>query len=207
MFREATRRDPGHRRTWVCLLDGNAHQIDRVNAEAKAKARSVTVAIVIDLIHVLEYLWGAAWCLYPKGEPAAEAWVRQQGRWLLAGKLDKVLAGLATHAAGLPRSGRAGVDKATRYLTNLRPYLDYKTALASGWPIATGIIEGACRYLVKDRMDITGARWCLDTAEAVLKLRALISNGDFDEYWAYHTTQEHQRNHTTRYANGIIPVP
>jgi len=67
------------------------------------------------------------------------------------------------------------------------------------------VIEGACRHLIKDRMDITGARWGLQTAEAVLKLRALISNGDFDTYWDFHLTQEHHRVHTQRYALGVIP--
>jgi len=56
-----------------------------------------------------------------------------------------------------------------------------------------GPIEGACRHLIGDRLDITGARWGLDGAEAILTLRALISNGDFDDYWRYHLTQEHQR--------------
>ena len=90
-------------------------------------------------------------------------------------------------------------------LTNKRRYLDYPKALKQGWPIATGVIEGACRHLVKDRMDITGARWGLDGAEAILKLRALRSNGDWDQYWTYHLSQEHHRIHETRYANEIIP--
>jgi hypothetical protein len=60
---------------------------------------------------------------------------------------------------------------------------------------ATGVIEGACRHLVKDRMDITGARWGAATAEAILKLRAIITNGDFDAYWAWHLQREHERNH------------
>src|SRR6266851_6001379 len=77
---------------------------------------------------------------------------------------------------------------------------DYPTALARGWPIATGVIEGACRWLVKGRMDITGARWGLDGAEAILKLRALIASGDFDEYWPFHLRQEHQRVHRSRYS-------
>ena len=85
------------------------------------------------------------------------------------------------------------------YLTNKAPYLDYATALERGWPIATGVIEGACRYLVKDRMDITGARWSLPGAEAILKLRALITNGHFDEYWNWHQHQQQRRNHLNRY--------
>ncbi len=68
-----------------------------------------------------------------------------------------------------------------------------------------GPIEGACRHLVKDRMDITGARWGLDGAEAILKLRAITTNGDFDEYWRYHLAQEQHRVHESRYAGNIIP--
>jgi hypothetical protein len=106
----------------------------------------------------------------------------------------------------LDAATRKPADTAAAYLLNKKPYLDYPTALARGWPIATGAIEGACRHLVKDRMDRTGARWGLAGAEAILKLRALRSNGDFDDYWAYHLAQEQQRMHTARYANGVIPA-
>jgi len=207
MFDEATRRDPDQRRTWICLLDGNAHQIDRVAAEAQA--RNVTVTIIVDFIHVLEYLWSAAWCLYPRADPAAETWVHDQARRILTGHTDQVIAELNAHTttAGAAEAAPAGIDRAVRYLTNQLPYLKYPTALAAGWPIATGVIEGACRHLVKDRLDITGARWGLESAEAVLKLRAAISNGDFDAYWPYHLGQEHQRIHKARYANNTIPEP
>jgi hypothetical protein len=84
-------------------------------------------------------------------------------------------------------------------MTSKKPHLGYDTALAAGWPIATGVIEGACRHLVKDRMDITGARWSLAGAEAILRLRALTANGDFDAYWAFHLRQEHHRVHWRRY--------
>ena len=83
--------------------------------------------------------------------------------------------------------------------------MNYPTALANGWPIATGVIEGACRHLVKDRIDITGARWGLPGAEAILKLRAIVSNDDFDAYWRFHLAQEHLRVHRSRFANGEIP--
>ena len=79
------------------------------------------------------------------------------------------------------------------------------TALERGWPIATGVIEGACRHIVKDRMDLTGARWGLHGAEAILKLRALRSNGDFDAYWRYHLAKENRRVHQSRYADNVIP--
>jgi hypothetical protein len=205
-FAEATRRDPGRQRTWVALVDGNAHQIACIRAQA-AEA-GVQVTIVIDFIHVLEYLWKAAWCFYPEGDPAAETWVHEQATKLLtSGQAGQVAAAIRRKATyhRLEAADRKGADEAATYLHNHKQQMDYPTALASGWPIATGVIEGACRHLVKDRMDITGARWCLQTAEAVLKLRALIANHDFDEYWTHHLNQEHNRVHKARYANGLIP--
>jgi hypothetical protein len=64
----------------------------------------------------------------------------------------------------------------------------------------------ACRHLVKDRLDVTGARWGVNGAEAVLKLRALRTNGDFDDYWTWHEQQEQARNHQARYRSGLILV-
>ena len=93
------------------------------------------------------------------------------------------------------------------YLENNAERMRYHEYLQAGYPIATGVIEGACRHLVKDRLDITGARWGLESAEAVLKLRAMISNGDLEAYWSYHLGQEHQRIHKARYANNTIPEP
>jgi len=91
-------------------------------------------------------------------------------------------------------------------LKNKRPYLDNRKALTKGWPIATGVIEGACRHLVRDRFDITGARWSLNGAEAMLKLRAVRANGDWDEYWRHHLAAERERVHASRYAGGVIPA-
>ena len=68
------------------------------------------------------------------------------------------------------------------------------------------MIEGACRHLVKDRLDLTGARWGLNGAEAILKLRALRSNGDFDEYWRFHLDKERHRVHEARFAHATIPL-
>jgi len=125
----------------------------------------------------------------------------------LKGRAGIVAGAIRRKATRLHLDGdtRARADRTADYLLNKRPYLDYPTALANGWPIATGIIEGACRHLIKDRMDLTGARWGLQGAEAILKLRAIRSNNDFDEYWTYHLARERHRNHQSRYANSVIP--
>ena len=93
------------------------------------------------------------------------------------------------------------VDTCADYLQKYAQYLHYDRYLAAGYRrIATGVVEGACRYLVRDRMELTGARWRLVGAEAVLKLRALRASGDFDAYWDFHEAREYERNHAQRYA-------
>jgi len=207
LFDEAQRRDPQQRRPWVVLVDGHSHQLDCIHAEAAA--RGLKVHIVLDFVHVLEYLWGAAWCFFKEGSPDAETWVHTQATKILHGRSSHVAAAIRRKATcrHLKPSQRKNADTCARYLMNKRPYLDYATALANGWPIATGVIEGACRHLVKDRMAITGARWSLPGAEAILKLRALRSNGDFDDYWRFHLRQEYQRVHASRYAHNQPPRP
>ncbi len=76
IFNEAEGRDPDHKRTWVALVDGNNHQIERLHAEAQA--RGVKLNILVDLTHVLEYLWAAAWCFFTKPDRAAETWVQDR---------------------------------------------------------------------------------------------------------------------------------
>lgn len=206
VFDEADRRDPTHQRTWIALLDGNNHQIERINAEAQA--RHVQVTIVVDFIHVLEYLWSSAWSFFTEGDPAAEGWVANKALAVLNGQASTVAAAIRRKATchHLDPRARDNADRCANYLLAKRDYLNYPQALEQGWPIATGVIEGACRHLVKDRLDLTGARWGLHGAEAILKLRALRTNGDFDEYWNFHLNKEQHRIHETRYANHIIPT-
>ena len=202
---QAGRRDPGHARPWIALVDGDNHQIDVLRAEAAR--RDVTITIMIDFIHVLEYLRKAAWCFHPPRDPAMEDWVIAQGLDILHGRAGEVISRIRQLAGDhppRPGSEHAKIIRTTlHYLDSKQPYLDYPRALANGWPIATGVIEGACRHLVADRMGITGARWGLQGAQAILWLRAIAASGDHDAYWDYHIQQEHQRNHLSRYKNGL----
>jgi hypothetical protein len=145
--------------------------------------------------------------LLPEADPEAETWVNHKALAILNGQASTVAAAIRRKATRhrLTPSERVNADRCADYLLNKRDHLDYPTALREGWPIATGVIEGACRHLVKDRMDITGARWGLAGAEAILQLRALRANGDFDDYWRYHLDQERRRVHHPRYLNNAIP--
>jgi hypothetical protein len=204
-FEEAHARDPEHRKTWVALSDGNETQLRLL--EELAREYGVPLTIVLDVIHVLEYLWKAAYVFHDEGTPEAEAWVGTRLLQVLRGKSSDVAAGIRRSATlrELRAADRKPADKCANYLLKYGLRLHYDSYLAKGLPIATGVIEGACRYLVKDRMDITGARWGLSGAEAVLRLRSLRASGDFNEYWTFHEKQEWERNHAARYADGYIP--
>ena len=207
-FAEAARRDPEHRRRWVVLVDGNRDQLRRV--QRAAGKLDVEITIVLDIVHVLEYLWRAAYAFHPEGTVAAEAWVEGRLLALLSGRTAGDLAKslrLMIKSHQLDVHSAKPVERAARYLVKNTRLLHYDRALADGLPIATGVIEGACRYLVKDRMGRTGARWSLTGAEAVLRLRALRASGDFDDYWVFHLAREHERIHQSRYADGAVPDP
>ena len=204
-FQEALLRDPYKKRRWVVLVDGNEDQLGLV--QKVARRHRVRVTIILDVIHVLEYLWKAGHCFHGEGTPELEAWVTERFLAILEGRASGVAAGMRRSATrrGLSRGRRKAVDTCAGYLLKHKKFLRYDRYLRKGFPIATGVIEGACRHLVKDRMEITGARWSLDGAEAVLRLRALRSSGDFDTYWCFHLAQEHERTHALHYAAAVVP--
>lgn len=204
LFDEALRRDPQQQRQWVVLIDGDRHQLARI--QAAAARHQVTVTIIMDFIHVLEYLWDAARALHAGDAKAVAAWVHRQALKILQGDVQAVARGIRLSATfrGLSDHKREAVDTCAEYLSNRRSFLRYDLFLEQGFPIATGVIEGACRHLVKDRMDLTGARWRLPSAEAVLKLRSLRSSGDFEAYWRFHKQQELERHHLSRYAECLF---
>jgi len=204
-FQEAHFRDPDRKKSWVALVDGNKPQINILSE--KARVHQVDLSIVLDFIHVSEYVWSAGLAFYAEGSPDLQAWVAERLLRILRGKSSGVAAGMRRSATlGELKAGkRKAVDRCANYLLKYRPYLRYDLCLEKGFPIATGVVEGACRHLVKDRMDLTGARWSLRGAEAVLRLRALRSCDDFDQYWEFHENLARQRNHASKYANCSPP--
>jgi len=203
-FAEGRRRDPDQRAAWVAGVDGDPTQIDY--SKKTANAYGVRVIMILDSIHVLEYLWKAATAQCDPADPKAAQWVVDKIEQLLHGQVRSMVRSLRRGATvkGMSPKQREPIDQCATSLANHASYLHYPHYLAKGYPIATGVIEGACRYLVKDRMDITGARWGLEGGEAVLKLRALYINGDFNAYWAFHESQEYQRNHHAKFSE--IPM-
>jgi len=203
-FQEAMRRDPRRDKQWVGLVDGNPTQIEQLHAGAER--HDVDLTIILDLMHVAEYVWKAAFVFHGEAAPAAEKWVSARLFEILRGHSSEVAAGMRRSATlrNIEPAKRAAVDDCADYLIKHRAYLRYDKYLAAGYPICTGVIEGTCRHLINDRLDIVGAHWGLKSAEAVLRLRAIRSSGDFDEYWAFHEKHEWMRHHLDRYA-GLPP--
>jgi hypothetical protein len=188
---EALQRDPRQQREWIVLIDGHPHQLRLINRVMEK--HNVKATIVMDFIHVLEYVWKAAWCFYEKGDDKVEAWVENKALNILRGRGTQVAKGMRISATKRGITKRENIDKCADYLLKNKGRLAYGEALKKGYPIASGVIEGACRHLINDRLDITGARWSLKGAETILRLRSLKSSGDFNDYWNFHKKQSLQR--------------
>jgi hypothetical protein len=206
-FNEGDRRDPYGIRQRVFLVDGNKQQLTAIAEHARA--RGLKVPVFIDFIHVSGYLGKAAAALHPGDPQAAGEWADGQRLRVLHGRAKAVAATLASVAARAraknSRLDLTDVDKAVTYLTNNHQHMRYDKALAAGWPIATGVIEGACRFVIEDRFGITGARWSPDGADVILKLRAVVVNGDLDDYITYYKQRYREDIHLTRYDPASIP--
>jgi hypothetical protein len=207
-FDEADRRDPQRVRQRVFLVDGNRQQITAI--EAHAAERGVKVPVLIDYIHVSGYIGKAAAALHPGDPVAAGQWADGQMLRVLHGRAKAVAATLASVAAKARANPRkrhldlTDLDRAVTYLTNNHQHMKYDGALGKGWPIATGMIEGACRFVIEDRFGITGARWSPDGAEVILKIRAVVVNGDLDDYMTYYKDRYRAEHHLSRYDEDTV---
>lgn len=198
VFAEAQARDPEHRQPWVMLADGQEHAMAVIHTHAERLRMALT--IVIDLLHVQHYLWIAGKALFSRSAREAGGWVRERLVGLLTDSPMEVIAGIRRSATlrGAEGEAREAVEKCANYLEKNVVGIGYAEFLKRGLPIATGVIEGACRHLVQDRMCLSGARWGLEGAEAILKLRMLDASGHLDLYRFFHARREHERNYPKR---------
>ena len=190
--KEMHKRDPEGTRRWVCVTDGDPALQKRARSTLGADHE---VIVILDIYHVTEYLWDAARAFYGRGSEQTQQWVDYYLEKILYGEASEAARGMRQSATkqGLRGKKRKAVDAAARYLVRNREYMKYDEYLGAGLPIGSGVAEGTCRHLVKDRMERTGMRWTMEHAEAVLRMRAIELSGDRDQYWAYHIEHEHER--------------
>src|SRR3954464_1051850 len=189
---EVIRRNPQGSKPVNFLSDGERALHDR-----QGEYLPQETVCILDLFHVMERLWKVAWCLFDEKTQKREAhqWLEERLKRLLEGKVDSVIRGMRYQATqrGLKGQKRKTVQDAAEYLEGNRDRMKYDEYLAAGYPIGSGVVEGACRHLVKDRMERTGMRWLPSGAQAMLDLRATYLNGEWDAFWNFHLLQEDQR--------------
>jgi hypothetical protein len=182
------------------VLQNLALKVPKPKFEGKCRQ----FVMILDLLHVITYLWKAAYGFHPEGSHEVEEWVGDHLRRILRGEASAV-ADTIRHSATerkLRGKKRQAVDTAADYILRNKDYMCYDGYLALGLPIASGVIEGTCKHLVKDRFEIAGARWGLEGGEALLKLRelrAIYQSGDWDEYWQFHVRRDQERIHPNGY--------
>lgn len=181
LAKEVRQRDPHERRTVVAVMDGETKLRDLQELKIQ---RAIGI---LDIWHVTEYLWKLAYCFHREGSDEAKAFVDTYLRKLLEGKVTRVMGGIrqmATKRGDLSKAKREKLEQYLNYFAERREYMKYDEYLAAGYPIGSGVVEGACRHLVKDRMEQTGMRWRIAGAQAILTLRAVYVNEDWETFHA-----------------------
>src|SRR5499433_3893917 len=185
---EMDRRDPSQSMTRLALTDRERALQIRVD-------QKLNVTLILDLMHVLEKLWKAAYCFHAEGSLEADLWVIDRSLRILFGEVGQVVKGIRQSVTkrGLSGPKRKTLNAVANYLYRNRARMRYDEYLANGWPIASGTVEGACKNLIKDRMERSGMRWTEQMAEALVQLRAIYLSGDSDAYWEFHIEQDQRR--------------
>lgn len=183
--KQALQREGVHITARVALTDGAASLQNQILKQLS------NFMLILDIIHAIEYLWKAANGLYGETSAKREAWVRERVLLMLSGKTQEIIDEFRKLAAEPGRKKRASTSllNTMRYYERNLPYMRYGVYLEKGWPIGTGVIEGACRHLIKDRCELSGMRWTIPGAEALLHLRSIAENDDWEQFEAFRQEQ------------------
>lgn len=198
LMQQVEKRDANGIHHYVALTDGNRGLKNRVQQDLPY------FTLIVDIIHVTEYLWTAATILWGETHPMREVWMQDALRCVLDDQLHDLLNHLNYQLEGLSKHKQTALQKVIRYLNNNRDYMRYQSYLAQGYPIGTGVIEGACRHLVKDRFERAGMRWSLDGAQVMLNLRAVYLNDDWADFQRFRRQQAHQKRYGSLPSGGIL---
>lgn len=199
ILHDVARRDPQRRRPLAVLLDGALGLWALVSKCFKGWEN---VTFVLDIMHVVGYLWVAANALFREGSEQGKQWVQHKLTQILQGRVGYVIGSLKQTLTKrkLKKSSREALGSVIRFLHNHRRWMKYDEYLAAGLPVATGVVESACGSVVRHRMEGEGKRWSVQGAEAILALRSLKKSHDNDlrEYWRFHAQQERARLYVQR---------
>jgi len=175
---EVQQRDPNSEKTVVAIMDGETKLRDLQESKI---GRAIGI---LDIWHVTEYLWKLAHCFHAESSKEAEQFVETYLRKILMGELDRAIGGIRQMATKrkLPDKKKATVNQLLNYFVRRADEMRYDEYLSAGYPIGSGVVEGACKHLVKDRMELTGMRWRIAGAQTILSLRAIYLNDDWKTF-------------------------
>jgi hypothetical protein len=181
------------------LCDGQEDYPETSNVYLDEKHHDVID--ILDILHVAIYVWSAAKAFCGGNQEQAEAFARERLLRILQGQVAGVILGLRQMTTRRKLKGQAlkDVTTACNYLEKNAYRMRYDEYLQEGYPIATGVIEGACRHLVKDRMERSGMRWRLPGAESMLMLRAIHVSNHWDTFQAQRMQADLERIHPHRH--------
>jgi len=169
----------------VCVMDGAPTLWKKL--QALMKTLGVTIVCILDIFHVMDYLWDAARCVHGSDDKAAEAFVTNRLRRILEGDVGRVIGGLRQMLTKGKFSSckRKTLNTVIGYLDRKKKFMRYDEYLAKGYPIGSGVVEGACGHVVKDRMEGSGMRWSVPGAQSMLDLRCVYLNEDWRDFHDY----------------------
>ena len=198
------KRDPEGQKLLIALLDGEPALEDRLLEELEARDLKHRLdALILDLIHASEYLWDVGTALYGEKGSKRIRWVEKKLYALLDGQVSYVIGGLrqmqTKNQDQLTQPQKTALKKTITYFHNHKHMMHYDVYLKKGYPIATGVIEGTCGSLVKDRMENSGMRWSIAGAQAVLAQRAVVKNGDWNDFFDSYIDSERKRLYPVAY--------
>lgn len=150
----------------------------------------------VDWIHVVEYLWKAAYVFHKEGSPQAHAWVKAREQRLATDDVGTILRGLKqslTKSQKLKASQRETLSTVIGYLEGVKDRIPYRAFLKAGYPIGTGSVEGACRHLICDRMERAGMHWKEPGAASMLQVRSVHINGEARDFNEFRLKREQER--------------
>lgn len=185
---EEIKEEPFDNAPLLCLIDGAKSLLSSLGDAFRGIGNKV---IILDIIHVVEYIWLIAHLKYGEGNDVARHYVYDHLLMILKGDVSGYIQELCDERkTGSWKASQEKVfSKVITYFENHHPYMNYGEYLAQGYPIATGVVESACGHVVSDRMEISGARWGIQGAEAILRLRSVYQSQDWEEYWTFYTAQ------------------
>jgi len=197
IVKDSVRRDPQQHRPWVVVMDGALHLWTLI----KSVLKGFDFIGVLDIIHVVEYLWDAANALDKDKKLDRHKWVYNRLISILNGNVGRVVGGLKqiiTKNKKKKKLTKAQIEELERVITyfrNHKQWMKYDKYLKAGYPIGSGVVESACGHTVKNRMEGTGRRWSIKGAESILQLRSIYTSHDWDSYWRSHMIVQREKKY------------